>query len=161
MLLGAGWPFHLGGITPYLDRTGVAEDVTGQRFLPPGVASVGPPASEPSGPTSPRTDRSADPAPVPDEVFEVTGGELASRGLRLELADVVVPGDPARGQPREIAITFAMPLPVAQIGMFAGRSLPVPPSMFTAVLRGFGAEVPSTYAASQSSRPATARRRSS
>ncbi|HEV7653387.1 MAG TPA: 3-hydroxyacyl-CoA dehydrogenase family protein, partial [Mycobacteriales bacterium] len=41
MLLGAGWPFHLGGITPYLDRTGVSEKVTGQRFLPPGVASVG------------------------------------------------------------------------------------------------------------------------
>ena len=41
MLLGAGWPFHLGGITPYLDRTGVSEQVTGQRFLPPGVADVG------------------------------------------------------------------------------------------------------------------------
>jgi 3-hydroxyacyl-CoA dehydrogenase/enoyl-CoA hydratase/carnithine racemase len=40
MLLGAGWPFHLGGITPYLDRTGVAERVTGSRFLPRGVASV-------------------------------------------------------------------------------------------------------------------------
>ena len=40
MLLGAGWPFHLGGITPYLDRTGVAERVTGRRFLPPGVASL-------------------------------------------------------------------------------------------------------------------------
>ena len=40
MLLGAGWPFHLGGITPYLDRTGVSERVTGRRFLPPGVASV-------------------------------------------------------------------------------------------------------------------------
>jgi hypothetical protein len=40
MLLGAGWPFHLGGITPYLDRTGVSEKVTGQRFLAPGVASV-------------------------------------------------------------------------------------------------------------------------
>ena len=40
LLLGAGWPFHLGGITPYLDRTGVAEQVTGRRFLPPGVASV-------------------------------------------------------------------------------------------------------------------------
>ena len=35
MLLGAGWPFHLGGITPYLDRTGVSEKVTGQRFLAP------------------------------------------------------------------------------------------------------------------------------
>jgi 3-hydroxyacyl-CoA dehydrogenase/enoyl-CoA hydratase/carnithine racemase len=41
MLLGAGWPFHLGGITPYLDRTGTSERVTGRRFLPPGVASVG------------------------------------------------------------------------------------------------------------------------
>ncbi|HEU4542415.1 MAG TPA: 3-hydroxyacyl-CoA dehydrogenase NAD-binding domain-containing protein [Jiangellaceae bacterium] len=40
LLLGAGWPFHLGGITPYLDRTGVSEKVTGSPFLPPGVASV-------------------------------------------------------------------------------------------------------------------------
>jgi hypothetical protein len=34
MLLGAGWPFHLGGITPYLDRSGIAEKVTGARFRP-------------------------------------------------------------------------------------------------------------------------------
>jgi 3-hydroxyacyl-CoA dehydrogenase/enoyl-CoA hydratase/carnithine racemase len=40
MLLGAGWPFHLGGITPYLDRTGTSERVTGRRFLPKGVASL-------------------------------------------------------------------------------------------------------------------------
>jgi 3-hydroxyacyl-CoA dehydrogenase/enoyl-CoA hydratase/carnithine racemase len=40
MILGAGWPFHLGGITPYLDRTGVSERAAGQRFLAPGVASV-------------------------------------------------------------------------------------------------------------------------
>jgi 3-hydroxyacyl-CoA dehydrogenase len=40
MLLGAAWPSHLGGITPYLDRTGTSERVTGRRFLPPGVASV-------------------------------------------------------------------------------------------------------------------------
>jgi 3-hydroxyacyl-CoA dehydrogenase/enoyl-CoA hydratase/carnithine racemase len=40
MLLGAGWPFHLGGITPYLDRQGISEKVTGARFLPPGRASV-------------------------------------------------------------------------------------------------------------------------
>ena len=40
MVLGAGWPFHLGGITPYLDREGYSERVLGQRFLPPGVASV-------------------------------------------------------------------------------------------------------------------------
>ena len=36
MLLGAGWPFHLGGITPYLDRSGVSEKVNGKRFLPAG-----------------------------------------------------------------------------------------------------------------------------
>jgi 3-hydroxyacyl-CoA dehydrogenase/enoyl-CoA hydratase/carnithine racemase len=41
MILGAGWPFHLGGITPYLDRSGYAERVTGRRFLAPGVASLG------------------------------------------------------------------------------------------------------------------------
>jgi 3-hydroxyacyl-CoA dehydrogenase/enoyl-CoA hydratase/carnithine racemase len=40
LILGAGWPFHLGGITPYLDRSGVAERVTGRRFLPRGVASL-------------------------------------------------------------------------------------------------------------------------
>ncbi|WP_422752711.1 3-hydroxyacyl-CoA dehydrogenase NAD-binding domain-containing protein [Micromonospora sp. WMMD708] len=40
MILGAGWPFHLGGITPYLDRTGTSERVTGQRFLPRGAASL-------------------------------------------------------------------------------------------------------------------------
>jgi 3-hydroxyacyl-CoA dehydrogenase/enoyl-CoA hydratase/carnithine racemase len=32
MIMGAGWPFHLGGITPYLDRSGIAEKVTGARF---------------------------------------------------------------------------------------------------------------------------------
>ncbi|MFC6094461.1 3-hydroxyacyl-CoA dehydrogenase NAD-binding domain-containing protein [Saccharothrix lopnurensis] len=40
MILGAGWPFWLGGITPYLDRSGISEKVTGKRFLAPGVASV-------------------------------------------------------------------------------------------------------------------------
>ncbi|TCN31031.1 3-hydroxyacyl-CoA dehydrogenase [Kribbella orskensis] len=40
LLLGAGWPFHLGGITPYLDRSGIAEKVNGKRFLPRGVASL-------------------------------------------------------------------------------------------------------------------------
>lgn len=40
MLLGAGWPFALGGLTPYLDRSGAAERVTGKRFLPAGLASV-------------------------------------------------------------------------------------------------------------------------
>ncbi|MFB7620265.1 3-hydroxyacyl-CoA dehydrogenase NAD-binding domain-containing protein [Kitasatospora sp. NPDC056181] len=40
MITGAGWPFHLGGITPYLDREGVSDRVNGKRFLAPGVASV-------------------------------------------------------------------------------------------------------------------------
>lgn len=40
MLLGAGWPFHLGGITAYLDRSGVSERTTGRRFLDKGVASL-------------------------------------------------------------------------------------------------------------------------
>jgi 3-hydroxyacyl-CoA dehydrogenase len=40
LLLGAGWPFWLGGITPYLDRTGVSEQVNGKPFLAPGIASV-------------------------------------------------------------------------------------------------------------------------
>ena len=40
MLLGAGWPFHLGGISPYLDRSGTSERVTGSRFLPNGVADL-------------------------------------------------------------------------------------------------------------------------
>jgi 3-hydroxyacyl-CoA dehydrogenase/enoyl-CoA hydratase/carnithine racemase len=40
MLLGAGWPFWLGGMTPYLDRSGISERVNGKRFLAPGVASL-------------------------------------------------------------------------------------------------------------------------
>jgi 3-hydroxyacyl-CoA dehydrogenase/enoyl-CoA hydratase/carnithine racemase len=40
MILGAGWPFHLGGVTPYLDRSGTSGRVTGKRFLPVGMASL-------------------------------------------------------------------------------------------------------------------------
>jgi 3-hydroxyacyl-CoA dehydrogenase len=40
MILGAGWPFHLGGVTPYLDRSGTAERVAGKRFLPKGLADL-------------------------------------------------------------------------------------------------------------------------
>ncbi|MFD4832203.1 3-hydroxyacyl-CoA dehydrogenase NAD-binding domain-containing protein [Streptomyces uncialis] len=40
LITGAGWPFHLGGITPYLDRAGVSERVNGKPFLAPGLASV-------------------------------------------------------------------------------------------------------------------------
>jgi 3-hydroxyacyl-CoA dehydrogenase/enoyl-CoA hydratase/carnithine racemase len=32
LLLGAGWPFFLGGITKYLDQTGISERVAGQPF---------------------------------------------------------------------------------------------------------------------------------
>lgn len=32
MILGAGWPLHLGGITPYLDEVGASERVNGKRF---------------------------------------------------------------------------------------------------------------------------------
>ncbi|WP_156754321.1 3-hydroxyacyl-CoA dehydrogenase NAD-binding domain-containing protein [Actinokineospora pegani] len=40
MILGGGWPFWLGGITPFLDREGISEKVNGKPFLAPGVASV-------------------------------------------------------------------------------------------------------------------------
>lgn len=39
VILGAGWPMFLGGITPYLDRVGASERVNGKRFLAPGIAS--------------------------------------------------------------------------------------------------------------------------
>lgn len=40
MITGAGWPGWLGGITPYLDREGIAEQVTGKRFSPSGVGTL-------------------------------------------------------------------------------------------------------------------------
>ncbi|MDE8668349.1 3-hydroxyacyl-CoA dehydrogenase NAD-binding domain-containing protein [Pseudarthrobacter sp. H3Y2-7] len=40
MILGAGWPMFLGGITPYLDRVGASERVNGKRFHAPGVTSA-------------------------------------------------------------------------------------------------------------------------
>lgn len=40
LILGMGFPFWLGGITPFLDRTGASERVAGRRFLGPGVASA-------------------------------------------------------------------------------------------------------------------------
>jgi len=40
MLMGAGWPMHLGGILPFLDREGISESVCGQRFHAPGIASL-------------------------------------------------------------------------------------------------------------------------
>ncbi|MFI6432946.1 3-hydroxyacyl-CoA dehydrogenase NAD-binding domain-containing protein [Rhodococcus oryzae] len=40
LILGGGFGFWNGGITPYLDRTGTSEAVNGKRFLAQGVASV-------------------------------------------------------------------------------------------------------------------------
>ena len=35
MIMGAGWPFHLGGITPYLDRCGASQKAFGGSFHDP------------------------------------------------------------------------------------------------------------------------------
>ncbi|WP_353950244.1 3-hydroxyacyl-CoA dehydrogenase NAD-binding domain-containing protein [Knoellia sp. S7-12] len=40
LITGAGFQFWNGGLTPLLDREGISEKVVGQRFLPPGAASV-------------------------------------------------------------------------------------------------------------------------
>ena len=40
LILGANWPRELGGITPYLDRTGVSVRSTGRRFHPPGTVTL-------------------------------------------------------------------------------------------------------------------------
>ncbi len=40
LILGANWPRELGGITPYLDRTGTSERATGRRFHPPGTVTL-------------------------------------------------------------------------------------------------------------------------
>ncbi|WP_017623616.1 3-hydroxyacyl-CoA dehydrogenase NAD-binding domain-containing protein [Nocardiopsis chromatogenes] len=40
LITGAGWPFHLGGITPYLDYSGVSERVNGAKFHPEGYKAV-------------------------------------------------------------------------------------------------------------------------
>jgi 3-hydroxyacyl-CoA dehydrogenase len=41
LILGAGWPFFLGGITKYLDQTGISERVAGRRFDEAAAASAG------------------------------------------------------------------------------------------------------------------------
>ncbi|MCP2030794.1 3-hydroxyacyl-CoA dehydrogenase/enoyl-CoA hydratase/carnithine racemase [Okibacterium sp. HSC-33S16] len=40
MILGAGWPFHMGGVTPYLDRTGASERVFGGTFHDPQIRGI-------------------------------------------------------------------------------------------------------------------------
>ncbi len=41
MILGAGWPFQMGGGTPYLDRVGASERVFGDTFHHPPIVGVG------------------------------------------------------------------------------------------------------------------------
>jgi len=40
MILGAGWPFQMGGITPYLDRVGASERVFGATFHTPRIRGI-------------------------------------------------------------------------------------------------------------------------
>ena len=40
MILGAGFPFQMGGITPYLDRVGASERVFGDTFQHPRIAGI-------------------------------------------------------------------------------------------------------------------------
>lgn len=40
LLLGAGWPFQMGGATPYLDRVGASERVFGSTFHTPAIRGV-------------------------------------------------------------------------------------------------------------------------
>ena len=40
MIMGAGWPFHIGGITPYLDRSGASQKAFGSTFHDPMIIGV-------------------------------------------------------------------------------------------------------------------------
>jgi 3-hydroxyacyl-CoA dehydrogenase/enoyl-CoA hydratase/carnithine racemase len=40
MIMGAGWPFQMGGITPYLDRVGASEQANGAAFHNPPIRGV-------------------------------------------------------------------------------------------------------------------------
>jgi 3-hydroxyacyl-CoA dehydrogenase len=40
LILGAGWPFQMGGVTPYLDRVGASERVFGDTFHHPKIVGV-------------------------------------------------------------------------------------------------------------------------
>ena len=39
MIMGAGWPFQMGGCTPFLDRVGASQRVFGDTFHHPPVAA--------------------------------------------------------------------------------------------------------------------------
>jgi hypothetical protein len=40
MILGAGYPFQMGGVTPYLDRVGASERAFGDTFHHPPIRGV-------------------------------------------------------------------------------------------------------------------------
>ena len=40
MILGAGWPFHMGGVTPYLDRVGASDRAFGGTFHTPEIRGL-------------------------------------------------------------------------------------------------------------------------
>jgi len=40
MIMGAAWPFHLGGITPYLDRSGASKQAFDGGFHDPMIIGV-------------------------------------------------------------------------------------------------------------------------
>ncbi len=40
VIMGAGWPFFMGGITPYLDYKGISEKATGKKFHPNGFLAI-------------------------------------------------------------------------------------------------------------------------
>jgi hypothetical protein len=40
VIMGAGWPFFMGGITPYLDQKGISKKVTGKDFHPNGFLAI-------------------------------------------------------------------------------------------------------------------------
>jgi len=40
MIMGAAWPFHLGGITPYLDRSGASKQAFDGSFHDPMIIGV-------------------------------------------------------------------------------------------------------------------------
>jgi 3-hydroxyacyl-CoA dehydrogenase/enoyl-CoA hydratase/carnithine racemase len=40
VIMGAGWPFFMGGVTPYLDQKGISKKVTGADFHPNGFLAI-------------------------------------------------------------------------------------------------------------------------
>jgi hypothetical protein len=40
VIMGAGWPLFMGGITPFLDQKGIAKKVTGSDFHPNGFLAI-------------------------------------------------------------------------------------------------------------------------